>query len=313
MSARVYSEVRDAFFEELYELAVQDRDVLMLTADQGALSFEKFGRDIPQQFIKTGIAEQNLIGVAAGLALTGKAVFAHAIIPFLTMRCFEHIRVDLCCMNLPVTLVGIGAGYAYNTDGPTHHAVNDIAILRALPGMQIWNPSDLHMIASLVPLLRRTPGPKYIRLDKGSFPSLYGDNGHDFSAGVHRLRAGTDVILVATGIMVHQALRVAEELSRDGIAAGVVDLYRLKPVNADVIWELLEGVQRVVTLEENSIVGGLGTVIAELICDAQRPIALRRLALADQFRFELGSREALQALDGLDVPGVTRTIKEWMS
>lgn len=305
-----YAEVRDAFFETLYTMACGDPQVVLLAADQGALTFEKFKRDLPRQFIQGGIAEQNLIGVAAGLALAGKIPFAHAIIPFLTMRCYEHIRVDLCCLELPVTLVGIGAGYAYSTDGPTHHAVTDIAILRALPGMQIWNPSDLVMISALVPLLRRLPGPKYIRLDKGSFPPLY-DGGHDFTQGVHLLRPGADLLILATGIMVHRALAVTEELGRQGIEAGVMDVYRIKPLNEDALAEAIADSRRVATLEEHSMIGGLGSAIAELIADRQLGVPLRRVGLADQFRFDLGSREQIQAVDGLEPAMLARQMAKW--
>ena len=135
-------DIRDAFFDELYEIAKEDKEVLFLTADMGALSLEKFKRDLPSQYINVGIAEQNMISVAAGLTLGGKKVFVYAIAPFITQRCYEQIKIDLACMRLSVTIIGAGAGIAYNSDGFTHHATQDIAIMRALPGMIILNPAD---------------------------------------------------------------------------------------------------------------------------------------------------------------------------
>lgn len=308
-----YTDVRDAFFEVLYERALTDRNLLLLMADQGALTFEKFKRHIPRQFMNVGISEQNVIGVAAGLALKGKTVVAHAIIPFITLRCFEQIRVDLCCLNLPVILVGVGAGYAYSTEGPTHHAVTDLAVMRSLPNMQIWNPSDHDMIGSLVPTWCTSPGPKYVRLDKGAFPSIYGSDQHDFSEGVSALRTGSDLMIVATGVMVHQALKLAHELERYAMHAGVVDLYRVKPINEQRLLELLLNAKRIVTLEENSLIGGIGSLVAELLADHGWPRPLKRLALSDQFRFELGSRERLQALDGLDLERLTARLLEWVA
>lgn len=309
----VYTDVRDAFFEVLYERALTDRNLVLLVADQGALTFEKFKQHIPKQFMNLGISEQNVIGVAAGLALKGKRVVAHAIIPFITLRCFEQIRVDLCCPNLPVTLVGVGAGYAYSTEGPTHHAVTDIAAMRSLPNMQVWNPSDHEMIASLVPAWCAGPGPKYVRLDKGAFPAIYESDQHDFSEGVSAFRTGSDLTIVATGVMVHQALTLAHELERHAIHAGVVDLYRIKPVNEQRLLELLRNAERIVTLEENSLIGGIGSLVAELLADHGWLRPLKRLALSDRFRFELGSRERLQALDQLDLESLVATLVAWMT
>ena len=224
MTTPVYTDIRDALFEELFELATKDRSIMLLSGDQGAFSIKKFQDSIPDQYINVGVAEQNMISVAAGLAMSGHKVVVYGIIPFATIRCLEQIKVDLCAQNLPVTIAGVGAGYAYATDGPTHHAVHDMALMRVMPGMQVWNPSDHTMIANLVPQLVNDPGPKYIRLDKGAFPDLYAGSGDDFSGGHTVLREGSDLMIVATGIMVHRALEVAETMSANGVDTGVTDL-----------------------------------------------------------------------------------------
>ena len=310
--SQAYTDIRDALFEEIYRFALEDSSVMVLAADQGAFTLDKFRRDAPDQFVNTGVAEQNLISVATGLAMSGFKVFAYGIIPFVTLRCLEQIKVDLCCMNLPVTIAGVGAGYAYGADGPTHHAVHDLALMRIMPGMEVWNPSDHSMISALVPGFLSNPGPKYIRLDKGAFPDLYGDGREDFSRGTSVLRQGRDLTIVATGIMVHRALEVAGDLQGLGIETGVVDLYRIKPVNEELLAGAMVDSGRIATLEENSVVGGIGTVVSEVV--ARRALArpLLCIGVADAFRWELGGREVLQARDGLDPATVTDTLVEWV-
>lgn len=312
MTIKVYTDARDALFEELFEFACQDRSVMLLSGDQGAFSFQKFQDQIPDQFINVGIAEQNMISVAAGLAMTGHKVVVYGIIPFATIRCLEQIKVDLCTQNLPVAIVGVGAGYAYATDGPTHHAVHDVALMRVMPGMRIWNPSDHTMISGLVPRLLDHEGPKYIRLDKGAFPDLYVDREDDFSTGHCVLKEGSDLMIVATGIMVHRALQVAENLSQSGIDTGVTDLYRIKPIDKNGLGKVIGDSKHIATLEENSVVGGVGTTVAELMAESGVGKPLRRFGVADVFRWDLGGREPLQAKDGLDATSLINDITAWI-
>ncbi len=157
--SKVYNNSRDAIFTELYEIALQDPNVILLAADTGAHMFKEFKKNIPKQFFYVGVAEQNAISVAAGLALTGKHVFIFGITNFVTLRCYEQIRVDLCCMKLPVTILGMATGYVYSSDGPTHHITEDVSAMRALPGMTIWCTSDYMMAASLVHLAYNTQRP----------------------------------------------------------------------------------------------------------------------------------------------------------
>ena len=312
MTVTAYTDIRDALFEELFELALKDRSVMLLSGDQGAFSIRKIQEHIPDQYINVGVAEQNMISVAAGLAMSGHRVVVYGIIPFATNRCLEQIKIDICSQELPVTIAGVGAGYAYATDGPTHHAVHDMALMRVMPNMEVWNPSDHTMIASLVPQLVNDPHPKYIRLDKGAFPDLYADGGEDFSNGQTVLRKGRDIMIVATGIMVHRALEVAEALNAAGIDAGVTDLYRIKPLNEAGLLKAFGDSQRVATLEENSIVGGIGTVVSEVMAEAGAGIPLRRFGVADVFRWELGGRDPLQARDGLDAGSLIDNITSWV-
>jgi transketolase len=303
-------DVRDAFFDEIYRIASRDRNLVVLTDDQGAFSLDRFRNDLKGQYLNMGIAEQNIISVAAGLALGGKIPFVYGISTFITMRCFEQIRDDLSCMNLPVTIIGSGPGYSYGSDGPTHHATQDVAILRTLPHLTILNPADAVASSACVQMGYKALGPTYIRIERGVLPILYDDH-HSFSAGFAQIRMGRDLLIISTGIMVHKALEVSDRLSEIGIGAGVLDLYRLKPVHEPSLLSSLQGVERIVTLEENSIVGGLGSLVAEILADHKRMIALKRIALPDRHCYEYGNRDWQHSYEGLDVAGIVRVIEGW--
>ncbi len=303
-------DIRDAFFDELYNIAKNDPRVILLVADMGAFSLVKFKNDFPDQFINVGIAEQNMVSVAAGLALAGRKVFIYTIIPFITQRCYEQIKIDLCSMNLPVTILGVGPGLTYGNDGPTHHGTQDIAIMRALPEITILNPSSAIMAAASMNIGYKNSGPTYIRIDKGKIPEIYNQNS-DFSDGLAELKAGSDLTIIATGIMVHQALKVAQELDSQSISTGVIDLYRIKPLNKEKLSRIIDNSKRLVTLEENSIIGGIGSAISEFLTDNGKTIPLKRIALPDQHCFESGDRESLLAFYNLDTNGIMKTVLEW--
>lgn len=241
----IYNDMRDAIFEELYSIAKKDKDVILLVGDQGARSFEKFKKNIPSQFINMGPAEQNVISVAAGLALGGKKVFAHAIASFITSRCYEQIKIDIGVMDLPVTIIGVGSGYSYESDGPTHHCNQDLSIMRGIPGLTILSASDPISVANFPDLAYNNPGPVYIRFDKGVFPFIYDPKvDHNFKKGLRLVKTGKDLIIISTGIMTHRAIEVAQNLKKNNIEAGVIDLYRIKPVNENLLLKLLKRSQK---------------------------------------------------------------------
>ena len=308
---KVYHDARDAIFQELYSIALKDPNVLILTADTGAMAFEEFKRNIPRQFINVGVAEQNMISVAAGLSLTGIRVFVYGISNFVTLRCFEQIRIDICSMKLPVIIIGMGTGYVYSADGPTHHVTEDVAVMRALPHMTIWSLSDYTMTASIIHLAYEANSPCYIRLDKGPFTPIYHHMNADFSKGVSVLRKNNEITIVATGVMVTQALKVIKELKKNGKDAGLIDLYRLKPVNEALLIDSLKDSKLIVTLEEHTVVGGLGSIICEKLLANSIFIPVKMLGIPDKYRCEVGSREMLRSLDGTDVTGIVKSIMEW--
>ncbi|HBR14567.1 MAG TPA: 1-deoxy-D-xylulose-5-phosphate synthase [Candidatus Omnitrophica bacterium] len=304
-------DLRDAFFDELYAIARQDPRVILLTADMGAHSLGRFKKDLSRQYINVCVAEQNMISVAAGLALGGKKVFVYTIIPFATMRCFEQIKVDVCCMRLPVTVVGIGTGLTYGGDGPTHHGIQDIAVMRSLPEMTILNPCDAVITQAAARLAYEQQGPVYVRLERGRFPLIYGAGSADFSRGLHQIREGEDITLIATGNMVHRAVEAADILRKKFLSVRVVDVYRIKPLNTALLIKMMEGTKGVVTLEENCLTGGLGSAVSEVLCDSCKGIALKRLAIPDEHCFASGDREALQQLYQLDVSNIVHSIVRW--
>jgi len=304
-------DVRDAFFDELYRLAGEDRNVIFMTADMGAFSLQRFKQDFPKQYFNVGVAEQNMVSVAAGLAMAGKTVFIYSIVPFVTLRCLEQIKIDLCCMNLPVKVVGIGAGVMYGGDGPTHHALQDIAVMRTLPGMTIYNPSDALLTQASVRLAYEHPGPVYVRLEKGCLPVLYEDAAGCFREGFAQLRAGKDLSILATGLMVHQAIAAKEILSRVGLSVAVFDVYRLKPLNEQALLDIMLHSPRIVSLEENSRIGGLGSSLIEVCADAGCRVPFFRMAWPDGHCREFCSREHIHRHYQMDARNVAEKILAW--
>lgn len=298
-------DIRDAFFDELYEIAQKDPKVMVLTADMGAQSLNKFS-NLSEQYFNVGVAEQNMVSVAAGIALGGRKVFIYTIIPFATMRCFEQIKVDICQMNLPVTIIGVGPGLAYGGDGPTHHGTQDIAIMRTLSGITIFNPSDAVMTKTIARLAYEATTPVYVRLDKGVFPEVHSEY-YYYSLGLAEISSGKDLTIISTGTMVHRAMDVAERL-KVGLSVGVIDLYRIKPLNEVALLGIINSTERIVTLEEHSIIGGIGSAIAEMLVDNGIKVPLKRLALPDKNIFECDNRDGLLKTYGLDVEGIVKTI-----
>lgn len=303
--------MRDAFFEALYPLFANDKNAILVTADNGAPSLDQFSENLPGQFFNVGIAEQQLIGLAAGMALEGKKVYTYAIAPFVTLRCMEQNKLDMCAMNLPIVNLGVGAGYAYDIMGPSHHTVEDISMMRALPNLEIFGPSDSVSAAALAEMSFRNPRPQYIRFDRSGLPNLY-DPSIDFGKGVFTLREGKDLCLIATGVMVHQALKVAEELAAKGLSVAVIDLLKLKPLPVDLLLTEMKKFPRAVSLEEHFLAGGLGTLLAEVFVDHQIKTPLLRIGQKDCFVFDYGGREAIWEKYGLDVPTLTQKILAWI-
>jgi len=303
--------MRDAFINKLYQIAAQDRRVILLSDDFGAPSLDRFRRDLGKQYFNMGIAEQNMASVAAGLALSGKIVFMYAIASFITQRCYEQMRLDLCNMNLPVTAVGVGVGFGYGTAGPTHHTIEDISLMSTLPGMTILSPCDNVAAEAFAEITYREPGTKYVRLDREKLPSIYGPD-QDFSEGLAHLKTGRELTIIATGIMVHRSFTVAAELAKHSIDAGIIDLYRIKPINEKLLLSCLKQSKKVLTLEENLVSGGVGSLVARILAENGQTPAFKCMAIPDKHYFKYGGRNYLHSCCGLDTASITNVILEWL-
>lgn len=307
------TDMRDAFFSALFNRAKDDRRVIILSLDFGAPSLDRFRAELPDQFINAGISEQNTISVAAGLALNGRTVIVYSIASFITARCLEQIKLDLCAMQLPVTIVGVGAGYAYSHDGPTHHAVEDVALLRPLAHLQGFAPSDPDMARALAADLPLHDGPTYLRFDRGKWPSIYDPTRTSFQQGLSVVRSGTDIALVSSGVMVHRACAVAEVLSQQGISARVIDLFRFKPVASRGLSDALNGVRAVATVEEHSIHGGIGSAVAEAMAEMGIVKPLKIFGIPDHLLYAYGDRDLLHRQRELSADCLATKITGWIS
>ena len=303
-------DIRDALFDELYRIGSMDPNVIVLTDDMDAFSLRRFRKDMPSQFVNIGVAEQNMINVAAGLAMCGKRVFTYGICSYVTMRCYEQIKVNLCSMNLPVTIIGVGQGFSFDFDGPTHHGISDLALMRILPDMTIYNLSDASMAHASVSLAYQSNKPVYIRLDKGVFPVL-SDSSEDFSKGYRIIKPLRNLNILATGFMTSQALKAVDVLEASGIEVGVVDIFRVHPISDMFIQEVVHTSQQLITVEENVISGGLGTILSELITRNGFAIGLKSIAIEDKQFLSYGERDWFHAQTQIDVSNIVDQIIEF--
>jgi len=296
--------------------AMEGDDVFFVTADFGSPVLDQIRERYPQRFINVGIAEQNLINVSAGLALEGFKVFAYAIAPFITMRCFEQIRVNLALLStvrpMNVSLIGVGAGYSYVVSGPTHQCYEDITLMRSLPNMQIFSPADQITSSLLAAECLQRPGIKYLRLDAQVLPLLYPAASPDFKQGFQLHGEGQALCLIATGYMTHTALKVAEHLGTLGLEVSVLDLFDLSNFDETALLDHLQKTQRIVSLEEGfQGRGGLDALLFNLLSRHALSTPFLNIGVAPQYRFELGDRQTLHEQVGIGYHAVLHKIRDF--
>lgn len=307
--------MRDILIEEIYQRMKGNDKIFFLSADFGSPALDQLREDFPDRFINVGIAEQNLISVAAGLGLEGYTVFAYAIAPFLTMRAFEQIRISLALMaqtrDVNVNLIGVGAGLSYDVTGPTHHCLEDLALMRLLPNVSVVSPSDASFMADIASFAISNNKPCYIRLDGKALPRLYPSGSEPlFSDGFSSMRTGKKICLVSTGYMTHVALQVADALSREGVSIGLVDVFLLKNLSTSKLKTELSKYDILVTLEEGFIWrGGLDSLVASLTLSSKTPKPVYPLGFDDAYIFEVGDRKHLHEVAGLGVDKIVEQIK----
>ena len=300
--------MRDTFVATLLEQARADRRVILVTGDLGFGVLDKFSHELPGQYLNAGVAEQNMTGVAAGMGLEGKVVFTYSIANFPTLRCLEQIRNDIAYHDANVKVVAIGGGFSYGSLGMSHHATEDLAILRAIPNVAVHVPCDDLETRELTALLVRRSGPAYLRLDKSKVtPGI----GATFKPGSLRcMRPGDRVAIIACGGIVAEALAAADALSADGIDCAVFSAHTLKPFDTESILRIARDYQALVTLEEHVLSGGLGSLVAETLMDAAvMPRHFARIALPDEFSSIVGSQEYLRGRLGINAPAVTQRVR----
>lgn len=301
--------MRTAFIETLVEQAERDARVWLLNGDLGYSVLERFRDRFPDRYVNVGVAEQNLIGVAAGLAMHGLIPFVYSIANFPTLRCLEQIRNDVCYHELPVRVVAVGGGFTYGAQGYTHHGIEDIGILRTLPGMTVVAPGDPVETRLATRALLDLPGPAYLRLGKAGEPLVHTSEPAGFALGrATRVRDGGDITFITTGGMLKHATDVADALSAEGISVRVLSMHTVKPLDGEAVWSAALETRGVITVEEHTETNGLGSAVADVLAQSRRPrAAFRKFAMPDRLHHRIGDQNHMRALAG-DLAQVAREL-----
>jgi transketolase len=300
---------REAYGKALLELGRKRPEVVALDADlSGSTKTKVFGKEFPDRFFNVGIAEQDLIGVAAGLALGGKIPFASTFAVFATGRAWEQIRQAVCYPGLNVKVVASHAGITVGEDGGSHQSVEDITLMRALPGMTVIVPADATETTMAVLAMGEHKGPAYIRVGREKTEVIF-DDSYKFKIGkAHVFSKGTDATVVACGLMVSIALKAAQELAEEGLSVGVINMSTIKPIDREAIVAAAQGSGAIVTAEEHSIIGGLGGAVAEVLAESS-PVPMKRVGIKDVFGTS-GKSGELMKLYGLTAEDIKAAVKE---
>lgn len=302
--------MRNAFASEITTLAAEREDLVLLTGDIGNRLFDDLKEVAPRQFLNCGVAEANMMSVAAGMALSGLRPVVYTITPFTTVRVLEQLRVGVCYHEAPVIIVGTGSGLSYAELGPTHHSLEDIAITRCLPGLNVLAPADSRELIAFLHEALESPRPTYMRIGKKGEPPLH-PQGTNLSIGTATtLRSGEDLAILCIGPITAEALRAAELVAANGSRVAVVSMGSVKPLDTDFLDELAGRCGRWITLEEHGVIGGLGSAVLEWIAGTRHAVRLTRMAVPDVFFHEIGDQVFARASLGLDADSICATIEE---
>ena len=308
--------MRKAVVDFLLEAADAGTPMHVLTADLGFVLFDRFREKHPDKFTNVGVAEANMVGLAAGMALSGKRVYCYSMIPFLIFRTLDQIRSDLCAMNLPVTLIGVGSGFTYGMEGMTHHAIEDIAVTRALPNMTVVSPGDTHECATLLRQTAKLAGPVFMRLGGNAEPEICPLYPNVSSARLGRFTCfepeGT-VAIIATGHMVATAHEALVSLRQLGITCRLYSAHTLKPFDVDTVKTIARECTTIVSAEEHSEIGGLGSTLADILLSNGYTGRFSKIAIKDKYESVLGAADWLRQANGLlakDIVGAVVTLSQ---
>lgn len=302
--------MRTTFVRTLVDLASRDKEINLVVGDLGFGVVEPFAEAYPNRFVNAGVAEQNMTGIAAGMALCGKVVFTYSIANFPIFRCLEQIRNDVCYHNADVKVVSVGGGLGYGSLGVSHHNTEDIAVMRSLPNMTVVAPGDPVEVELATQALAAQPGPAYLRLGRSGEPKIHrGDI--DFQIGkAITVREGGDVCLIATGGLLLNAVKSAELLSERGVEARVLSMHTIKPLDTAAVLAAARQTQAIFTIEEHSILGGLGSAVAEVLAESpSKKVQFKRLGLPPTFTCEVGSHDYLLSKYVLSPHGILASLE----
>jgi transketolase len=288
--------MRKAFIDSLIKLARKDERVFLVTADMGYSVLEPFQEEFPDRFLNSGVAEQNSVGLAAGLALSGYIPYVYSIIPFVTMRCFEQIRVDVAYMQTNVRLIGVGAGFEYGSSGATHHSLEDIAVMRALAGMTVCCPGDNLEAEQIITQSLEYQGPIYIRIGKNKYDFLHEKETEITISKAAILQSGERQAFISTSNTLGIAKANADKVYLEsGFKPYVISMHTVKPLDTVILDKLIKEKVDIVSIEEHNLIGGLGSAIAEYLCDVGANIKLQRIAVPDCFSHLVGDQNILRS------------------
>ena len=305
--------MRDAFTRALMREAAKDPKLTLVTGDLGFGVLKPFWETYPDQFVNAGIAEQGMTGLAAGLAMTGRTVLTYSIGNFPTLRCIEQIRNDCAYHNANVKVVCVGGGFVYGSLGMSHHATEDMAILRALPGVTVFTPGDPHEVEAIVPVMLNTPGTCYLRLGRGGEPYLHAGPIEGYTAPkALTLREGTDVALLSAGGILTQTVQAAKLLAEQSVSAEVVSFPCLKPIDREKLIELSQRFKHIVTVEEHSIVGGFGSAVCEVIAEEGANCRVHRIGMEDVYSTIVVTQDYLRGEYRMDQKAICERTLGWL-
>lgn len=286
--------MRTAYLDTLYELALNDKNILALISDNGAIVYDKYRKDLPSQYLNFGISEANMIAAAAGMASCGKIPFAYTIGAFLAYRAFEFIRNDVCLQNQNVKIVGTGAGTVYSALGPTHHTTEDLGGLRGLPNLTIFSPASPLEVKKVTKAAYEIKGPVYIRLGTNKEKEVYNeDYNFEISKGVE-IKKGNDITIISTGSILVDVLKASQLLDQENISVRIINIHTIKPLDKDIIINAVKETKAIITVEDHSITGGLGSAVAEVIAESGFGIEFKRIGLKDAFAIGYGTHEEVK-------------------
>ncbi len=303
-------DMRDAFFNQLYDYVAADKNIFIITADHGAFGLKKIEEDFPNQFLNVGIAEQAMIGIASGLAKSGKKVYVYAINNFVSLRVLEQVNIDLCAMNLDVNIIGVGSGFTYSTDGPTHHGTQDLAAMINLPNLEVYNVTDDLNTKKLVDLSYNKSCPKYFRIEKGKVPRIYSES-DEINFGYKEISKGDSaVVLLSTGFMTQVSKSALDKSFINTISH--LDVFRVSPLPYEKILQFTKG-KNVIVVEENNKSGGFGEKVFCFLKEKNHVGKVLHICLKDDFYFKFGTREMLHKSSGLDEESILKKIDDFIN